>query len=59
VFSFLLLVQRLCAPEDALNQGLCPVLPGVYVASAYASWRQQDRFWTISGPCASGRQWTV
>src|SRR5215475_1057222 len=27
VFSFLLLVQRLGAPEDTLNQGLCPVLP--------------------------------
>src|SRR4029434_4221811 len=28
VFSFLLLVQRLCATEDSLNQGLCPELPG-------------------------------
>jgi hypothetical protein len=37
VFSLLLLVQRLCATEDYPNQGLCPVLPGVYVASTHAS----------------------
>src|SRR6266853_2866187 len=33
VLSFLLLGQRLCATSDSRTQGLCPGLPGVYVAS--------------------------
>jgi hypothetical protein len=43
VFSFLLLVQRLCATEDSLNQGLCPGI-------AWSVRRQPPRVLTETEP---------
>src|SRR5215468_1546235 len=47
VCSFLLLGQRLGAPEDTLNQGLCPVLPWS-VRRQPPTTLDQNR--TVSGP---------